>query len=227
MADETIKPYDYARASIAEMNIVEQLRDLTTRLYDVIDELNEILNDFFSERYEAIKVRFERVRHRKREFEKKYRDAMFHLVRVGIGLEFKDIYAQIYRLLLRFSEELESASLRLYELSIREAKLDDEITVSLQRFLEYIRNSLEGIADVTQYVFINAKRGLEGLDSVFVAEEHCDELYRELHLKMLRTRDAELLNLTILRELVEIFEDSMDTLMHVAENLRWIFMHKV
>jgi len=227
MAEEAIRPYDYTRTSIAEMNVVEQLRDLTTRLYDVIDEVGEILNDYFSERYEAIKVRFERVRHKKREFEKQYRDAMFHLVRVGIGLEFKDIYAQIYRLLLRFSEELESASLRVYELAIKGVKVDDEVAASLQRLLEHVRTSLENVSGATQYVFVNAKRGLEELDSILAAEESCDEIYRELHVKMLSLEDIGVLSLTILRELVDSLENSMDTLMHVAENLRWIFMHRV
>ncbi len=228
MSEDVIRPEsEYLRLAMAESNIIERLRELLIKLSDEVSEVYDAANDLFQNRYEALKARFEKIRKYKREFEELYRHSMFYLVRVGIGLQHRDVYARIYLGLLRFSESIETVGFRFVELAEAKASVDDDIVLGVQKFLDYIRNSLSQLATASQLLSMNATKALESIDEVLRNEDLCDEMYRDLYLALIsRSEKLPTLHLVILRDLLENVESSMDTLLHVAEDLRWIALHR-
>jgi len=229
MSEDIIKPEsEYLRLTMAESNIVERLRELLVKLHDEVGELYNAMNDLFQCRYEALKTRFERVHRYRREFEDLYRHAMSYLVRVGIGLQHRDVYARIYLELLRFAKTIELVCFHLVELAETRASVDDDIVLGVQKLVDYVRSSIMQLATATQLLSMNASKALENVDEVLRNGDLCDLMYRDLYLALISRHDRiPLFSLVILRDLFQKLSESMCSLLHVAEGLRWIALHKV
>jgi len=228
VAEEIIRPEsEYLKLTMAEGNVVERLRAMLAKLVDEFEELYQASHDLFQNRFEALKTRFERIRKHKKEFEDLYRHSMFYLIRVGIGLQHRDTYTRAYLELLRFAEDIEAVALRLVELAELNAKIDDSFVLGFQRFLEYIKESLSVLIDSTQLLTINANKAVEGFDKVIRNEDLCDDMYKDLLFALVHLSDKlKPIYIVSLRELLSFAEASMNSLLRVAEDLKWIALHR-
>ncbi len=226
MAEETLRPdLGYVQASVAEMNILENLRNLFLKLQDEVKELYESCRDVANNMIEAVKVRFERIRKHKLELESIYRDSMFYLFKVGPGLVHKDAYVRIHLIVLALAEDFETAGLRLLSLGEIGSQLDDETLSSFQKFLEYIMSSIESVVTAIQLLLENPKKSLEHLDRVSSNEDICDEIYRNVSISL--PKKASPIQLILIKDFVDLLERASDNILRISEELRYVAAHKI
>ncbi len=226
MSEGYLRPEDMVKISIAESNVAEQLRTLCRMLLDEYIYFRELLKLFMGTMYGAVESEYPKIRNAKDGVEQSIDRAMEYLIRVGIGLNFKDMYASIIQEIGKVAELLDAAAHRILILSKLEGKLSDRIQAFIERIADNIRASLEKFDSATSLLLVNPKKTIELVSDVFKIEEAVDELYRELSIALVTEVKSER-ELIVLKDIVEILEEVADVVRHAASALKYVALHKV
>ncbi|HDD26544.1 MAG TPA: hypothetical protein ENF75_05605 [Acidilobales archaeon] len=228
MAEEYIRPGSATSETIAEMNLIETIRNILRDLTTPVREFNDAIIDFEEGRYEAVKVRYARVRNRKNEIEDNVIKSTEYMIRVGPGLLFKDIYANILSALNAAAERVEAFMYRLYLLTtFDKIRFGDEIVSNVQEMIKIVLQQIESADIMLTYVASNPKRAVnEYLKSVKL-EDTLDDVYRAVSISVLKAFTTNVAVLMLVKEMIDKIEDLGDILKSIATQLHYIALHKV
>lgn len=226
MTESFIKPEDLVKISIAESNIAEQVRTLCKLLVDEYMYVNDLFKLFANHMYVAVESEYPKVRNSKENLENASDKAMEYLVRVGIGLGFKDIYASIMQEISKAAELLDTAAYKLVILSKLRPKLTDKISALMERILENIKLSLEKLDTAASLFLVNPKKAIEISFEISKIEASIDELYRDMNISLIAEVESEKV-LIILKDVVDTLEEIADVIRHAATYIRYISLHRV
>ncbi|RLG88192.1 MAG: hypothetical protein DRO15_03425 [Thermoprotei archaeon] len=226
MTESFIKPEDLVKISIAESNIAEQVRTLCKLLVDEYMYVNDLFKLFANHMYVAVESEYPKVRNSKENLENASDKAMEYLVRVGIGLGFKDIYASIMQEISKAAELLDTAAYKLVILSKLRPKLTDKISALMERILENIKLSLEKLDTAASLFLVNPKKAIEISFEISKIEASIDELYRDMNISLIAEIESEKV-LIILKDVVDTLEEIADVIRHAATYIRYISLHRV
>jgi len=226
MTESFIKPEDLVKISIAESNIAEQVRTLCKLLVDEYVYVKDLFKLFANHMYVAVESEYPKVRNSKESLENASDKAMEYLVRVGIGLGFKDIYASVIQEINKAAELLDTVAYKLVILSRLRSELSDKVSALMERILENIKLSLEKLDTVASLFLVNPKKAVEISFEISKIESSIDELYRDVNISLITDIKSEKV-LVILKDVIDVLEDIADIIKRVATYIRYISLHRV
>ncbi len=227
MAEEYYNPEDLRKASIAELNLIEMLKNVARLTEDTYTEVNDIVVSFLNKQLDMAKTRYVKARHMKNQTEELKDKAMEYLVRVSTSLLYKDAYRYVLVDLDKMSQNLDAIAYRLYLLADRGYTVDEGVAVDIKSFMNKIRNQLSVLTTAIEMLGINPKKSLEEAERIIRMEEDADQSYRELELKIFEEYAEKLPLLLVLKEIVDLLEETSDLARDAADNLKYIALHKV
>lgn len=227
MAEEYYNPEDLRKASIAELNLIEMLKNVARLAEDTYTEVNDIVVSFLDKQLDMVKTRYVKARHMKNQTEELKDKAMEYLVRVSTSLLYKDAYRYVLIDLDKMAQNLDAIAYRLYLLADRGYTVDEGVAVDIRSFMDKIREQLSVLTTVIEMLGINPKKSLEEAERIIRMEEDADQSYRELELKIFEEYTENLPLLLVLKEIVDLLEETSDLARDAADNLKYIALHKV
>ncbi len=227
MAEEYYNPEDLRKASIAELNLIEMLKNVARLAEDTYTEVNDIVVSFLNKQLDIAKTRYVKARHMKNQTEELKDKAMEYLVRVSTSLLYKDAYRYVLIDLDKMSQNLDAIAYRLYLLADRGYTVDEGVAADIRSFMDKIREQLSVLTTAIEMLGINPKKSLEDAERIIRMEEDADQSYRELELKIFEEYTEKIPLLLVLKEIVDLLEETSDLARDAADNLKYIALHKV
>jgi len=227
MAEEYYSPDDIRKASIAEMNLIEMLKSITRTVEDTFIEVNDIVLSLLGGKQETVKTRYVKARHMKNQTEELKDKAMEYLVRVSTSLLYKDVYRIVLTDLDRIAQNLDAVAYRLYLLADRGYTLKGTIVDRVKEFMNSIKKEISGLGSSIEMLAINPKKAIDYASEIIRMEEEVDQEYRELELKVFEDYADNIPLLLVLKEVVDLLEETSDLARDAADNIKYIALHKV
>ncbi len=229
MAEEYIGGAEAERraSSIAEMNVTELIQDLVRQVSDSVREAFAIFKNLSEGRFELVKASEEKVRNLKINAEEKRQRIMEYLVRVSPTLYNKDLFMYIASDVERIAQLMNGAVERMAMLAKKKKLPLKETANLLSEMVEKIIEEYEALLAATRMLLINPKKSIEDAHSAVKIEDEIDSLYRNLELHLYETYTDDLVTLMLLKEIIDMFEDTADKIRSAADNVKYIALHKV
>lgn len=227
MAEEYYSPDDLRKASIAEMNLIEMLKSITRTVEDTFIEVNDIVLSFLGGQLETVKTRYVKARYLKNQAEELKDKAMEYLVRVSTSLLYKDVYRIVLTDLDKIAQNLDAVAYRLYLLADKGYTLKGTIVDRVKEFMNDIRKEIAGLGSSIEMLAINPKKAIEHASEIIRMEEEVDQEYRELELMVFEGYADNIPLLLVLKEIVDLLEETSDLARDAADNIKYIALHKV
>lgn len=227
MAEEYYSPDDLRKASIAEMNLIEMLKSITRTVEGTFTEVNDIVLSFLGGQLETVKTRYVKARYLKNQAEELKDKTMEYLVRVSTSLLYKDVYRIVLTDLDKIAQNLDAVAYRLYLLADKGYTLKGTIVDRVKEFMNNIRKEIAGLGSSIEMLAINPKKAIEHASEIIRMEEEVDQEYRELELIVFEGYADNIPLLLVLKEIVDLLEETSDLARDAADNIKYIALHKV
>ena len=153
--------------------------------------------------------------------------AIEYLVRVTPSLLNKDIYRTIIIALSKISQDIDSATYRTKILASKNKVLDTDTTKMLEKILEEFTKQYNKLLNTIRLLGINPANAAKTADEVLKIEETIDKLYREASLMLYENLENDIPVLLITKEFVDLIESASDLVRDIAENIKYLALHKV
>ncbi len=215
------------REALAEMHIVELLHSLARNTCDTIREVDVLLNDLSEGKVEIIKAKHPRVRNFKNMSEEMKSRILEYIVRVSPSLINKDIYIKIAYDLEKVAQLMNGITHRLLILASRNLLPTQRIGRNMSDFMKTLIEEFEILRKAILMITVNPRKTIDDCKSVFKIEDELDDRYRALEVELYETQQDNLLLVMLLKEIIEMMEDSADLTKDAAEHLMYIAMHKL
>ena len=227
MAEEYISFDDVRKQTLAEMNLVEQIVNLARHVEDTVREANVIINSYIKGQFEVVKAKYERVNTLKNSSEEVKSKVIEYIVRVTPGLMNKDIYRTIVLALERIAQSADAAAYRARMLALRAKIMNEEVGNRILELLNLFMNQYANVVSSLRMLAVNPPGALKHVDEILKLEESIDGIYKEIGIQLYDSMQDDIPALMITKELVDILENCSDLAREVAENVRYLALHKV
>ncbi len=226
MAEEFINPYDMSRLSVAEMNLLERMRSDSRILGAEISELKTMLREILGGSVYVAKSREERVRKLKEDLQAECFKTLEYLVRTGLGLSFKDIYAEVITGIIAAGESTADLSLYLGILGPGNP-LPGEVARSIEAFVDVVEEEARRLEELLTSLNTNPKAAPLNASEIEKLEEQADEIYRSLVPSIIKNLSKAPETMLPIMEVVERLEGVSDTIWRLSVYLKYVAMHRV
>lgn len=223
MTEEYINPYDMTRLSIAEMNLLEKMRSDSRIVGDTLSELRAMIVEKLGGAQYIAKGREERVRKLKEDIQEECFKTLEYLVRTGVGLAFKEIYAEVITGMISVGERASDLSLYLESLG---PHVPQEISASVEDLASAVEEQAKKLEDLLASLNINPSSAPKSALEIERLEERADELYRILVVSILRGLSKSPEIMIPVKEVVEMLEEISDTIWRLSVLLKYVAMHR-
>ncbi|HWQ16486.1 MAG TPA: DUF47 family protein [Sulfolobales archaeon] len=229
MAEEFINPYDMSRLSVAEMNLLEKMssdsRILRAEIFELRSMLREVIGGGRGNPY-AVKSMEEKIRKLKEDLQAEGFKTLEYLVRTGLGLSFKDIYAEIITGIIAVGESTADLSLYLGILGPG-ATIPSDIARSIESLAEVVEEEAKKFEELLTSLNINPKAASGNAAEIEKLEEQADEIYRALMPSIVKSLSKSPETMLPIMEIVERLEGISDTIWRLSIYLKYVAMHRV
>ncbi len=225
--------YDYEKeervqVSLAESTLEEQMLGLARSVDDSIKELRQILEGLSKGDVDLVKSRYEKVRGAKNMAERVKDDALRYMAGLGVMLYNSDVYRSVFLELARVAMNIDGVAHRA--LLLAENGNINSIPVELWSMILSLVDSLQkqynSLLSAVRILSSNPNRSFQEANNVLSLEEEIDNLYRKTTIAMYRMLREDIIVLMLVRDLVDLLEDSADLMRNVAENLRFLALYR-
>lgn len=217
-----------SRESIAEYSIIEQTRSIVRAAIQIFRELLSQIKDLSDGKVEVVKIRHERIRSAKNSIEGSLITVMEYIVRTAPALMLKDIYVSIIENVLKSVESCEAASYRALALTSRGlSKLDDMLYALAESMIRNSISMTETIDSMLNLISVNPKKVGELYIDVVKLEDTVDNFYRNALLELVKSKEYDVGELVLIKELIDKLEDAADRLKDVATHLKYLSLHRI
>lgn len=226
MAEEYINPYDMTRLSIAEMNLLEKMRSDSRILGAEVEELRLLFQEIFGRNEYASKSRVERIRKLKEELQVEGFKTLEYLVRTGIGLPFKDIYAEVITGMISVGESTADLSLYL-DIIGSGSQFQEDIYRSIESLIGVVGDQAKKLEDLLASLNTNPKNAPRDALEIERLEEQADEIYRNTIPSVIRSLSKNPEAMVPVMEVIERLEGISDTIWRLSIYLKYVAMHRI
>jgi len=226
LAEEYVNPYDMSRLSIAEMNLLEKMRGDSRILEGEIAELKAMLLEVLGGNIYAAKGRMERVRKLKEDLQIEGFKTLEYLVRTGLGLQFKDIYAEVITGIISVGESAADISLYLDILN-GAPTVKGEVARPIEDLMAVVEGQAKKLEDLLASLNTNPKAAPKDAAEIERLEEQADEIYRDTIPQIARGLAKAPDAMIPLMEIIERLEGISDTLWRLSIYLKYVAMHRI
>ncbi len=163
--------------SIAEDNIIENLRTLLTRSCDAFRELHDSLNDLASGKLELAKARMQKLLHMLGNFRSEYHTFALYLARVLPNLERNLLYLDTYRAIRDLNRSIEILVLHLAAIARHGSEIVSKIGSLTVPFANAMLSTTLKLIDAATILTSNPRKSLEFVEEARGSLQQCrDEL---------------------------------------------------
>jgi len=226
LTEEYINPYDMTRLSIAEMNLLEKMRSDSRILGAEVEELRLLFQEIFGRNQYASKSRVERIRKLKEELQVEGFKTLEYLVRTGIGLPFKDIYAEVITGMISVGESTADLSLYL-DIIGSGSQFQEDIYRSIESLIGVVRDQTKKLEDLLASLNTNPKNAPRDALEIERLEEQADEIYRNTIRSVIRGLSKNPEAMVPVMEVIERLEGISDTIWRLSIYIKYVAMHRV
>jgi uncharacterized protein Yka (UPF0111/DUF47 family) len=220
--------YDETELTLTEMSLAEQLLSLARNVSDAIrDSMNAVV-DLAGGDYEAVKQRAHKVRGYKNGAERIKDSIIYYLARLSITLPLHDIYRQIVLQLDRIAQNSDAIAYRLSVLvSKAEPRMSKSFSSKLTSMAQLVNSEFAALLSAIRLLQENPRRSLDEARKVASLEEEIDQKYRELELDVITEMRDNIVGMMLMREIIDLIEDTADVIKDAAENILYLALYKV
>jgi hypothetical protein len=225
LAEEFINPYDMSRLSIAEMNLLEKMKSDSKILADEILELKTMFQEILGKNMQAARNRMEKIRKHKEDLQAEGFKTLEYLVRTGLGLQFKDIYAEVITGMIAVGESAADVSLYLDILNSG-SSIPGDVAKPIEELILVVEGQAKKLEDLLASLNVNPKTAPKDSAEIEALEEQADEVYRNTIPYIIKNMSKSPEALVPVMEIIERLEGISDTLWRLSIYLKYVAMHR-
>jgi len=207
MASDVLEPRQTRiELSLAEENLVEQLRNIILKLSNMMRDINGLLDDIFSDRFESIKLKAPRLLTLYREIREDCRRVKLYLARISIGLQDSKYYLEIVNETTSILESLYTVTTILSALTKQNISLKESSIVYLQKIIMSLSNLLNDYAELLKILIVAPTKFLEISDRSIKTLNEIRDIFENLSSDVFSDRDSVQIIVLIVQELRSIIK---------------------
>ncbi len=220
--------YDETETTLAEMSLAEQLLALARNVSDALRDSMSAVNDFVGGDYEAVRQRAVKVRGYKNGAERVKDNIMYYLARLSYLLPLSDVYRQVVLQLDRIAQNSDAVAYRLSVLvSEASPRLSKSFGTKLSEMAKLVNLEYETLLSAVRLLQENPRRSIDEARKAMSLEEEVDQKYRELEIDVIREMKEDMVALMLMREVIDLVEDTADVIKDAAENILFLALYKI
>jgi len=226
LTEEYINPYDMSRFSIAEMNLLEKMRSDSRILLNEVVELKTMLREILDKDIYAARGRMEKIRKFKEDLQAEGFKTLEYLVRTGLGLQFKDIYAEVITGMISVGESAADISLYLDILN-NGSSVPSEVAKPIEDLISIVEGQAKKLEELLISLNSNPQAAPKDAIEIEKLEEQADEIYRYAIPHIVKNLSRSPDTMVPVMEIIERLEGISDTLWRLSIYLKYVAMHRV
>ncbi len=227
MTAEYIGVEDIRRRSIAELNLIEMLIAESRQTTETFSYVISMIDNYTNDRFEIVKALYDKARYSKDKTEELKDKALEYLISVGAGLVSKDMYWTVIVNLDKISQNLDGVAYRLLVLAAKAMSIDSGLGKDIKVFTEMVKKEFDQLATAIRMLGVNPRKCIDASKAVTKMEEDIDTAYRDLEFKLFEKYSSDIPRLMVLKEIVDLLEETADIIRSTAEYVKFIALHKV
>lgn len=182
MASEIVEPeVERVKISLAEENLIEQVYNYVSRLTSIVQEIKNVLDDLFNQRFEVAKVRSGKIQ----EDIKALQDLRFGLVRyvtkVSMSITYGSYYISLVDALTSLTNSLHSLILNLELLSSLRMAIGEQLILTLHNVLEQIKHIVSNVCNILKYIIESPSRVPHYISTLQKESGNLVQIFRDLY----------------------------------------------
>ncbi len=214
--------------TLAEISLAEQLLVLARNVNDALRDAIASLNEFLNMDFNAVKQRSSKVRGYKNGAERIKDRIIEYLARLGLSLPLRDVYRQLALQLDRIAQNSDAIAYRLTVIASRgEKRFTSAFVTRLREMGDLVLREYETLLNSIRMLQENPRRSIDEARRVMLLEDEVDQRYRTLEVDVLEELKDDIIKLMIMREIIDLVEDTADVIKDAAENILFLALYKV
>jgi len=200
--------------SLAEENLIEQLRNIILKLSNMVRDINSILDDIFNDMFESAKLKVPRLLALYREIREENRRAKLYLARISIGLQNSKYYLEIINETTNILESLYTVTTAISALIKQNVVVKESSILYLQKTMMSLSNLLNDYAELLKMLIGSSSKFLEISDRDIKTLNEIRDIFEGLFPDVLSGEDRNLVQIIalIVQELRFIIRSSTNIL---------------
>lgn len=189
------------------------------KVIEVTRKCPQLFECFLNNDFEKAKQLYNEVRAGEAEVDNARRMVSRELAEIGAILLSREDFLRFTNLTGEIADFIEGLSFRLVQVMQHEWKTPREVKEDMLKLADAVLETVLKLREVLMVLTYGSSRALEVASEVEVAEQKVDELYRNLDIKLL-TSKIEIPALLMLRDIIQLLEDSADKAEDAADAAR-------
>ncbi|ADM28180.1 hypothetical protein Igag_1377 [Ignisphaera aggregans DSM 17230] len=184
--------------SLAEENLVEQLRNIILKLSNMVRDINSILDDIFNDMFESAKLKVPRLLALYREICEDNRRTKLYLARISIGLQNSKYYLEIINETINILESLYIVTTAISAIIKQNAVVKESSILYLQKIMMLLSNLLNDYAELLKMLIGAPSKFLEISDRGIKTLNEIRDIFEGLFPDILSGEDRNLVQIIAL-----------------------------
>jgi predicted phosphate transport protein (TIGR00153 family) len=189
------------------------------RVQDQTRKVPQMIEAFMKSDKEKAKELFNEIRNGEEEVDNARRLVSQELAEIGAILLSREDFLRFTNLTSEIADFSEGIAFRLNEITSHRWNVSMEIKKDLLRLSEAVFDTVLRLREAVMVLNYGASKTMEKAKDVEIAERKVDAIYRELEIKILTTK-MDLPALILLRDVIQLLEDSADKAEDAADAVR-------
>ena len=216
MASDVLEPRQTRiELSLAEENLIEQLRNIVLKLSNMMRDVNGVLDNIFNDMFESAKIKISRLLALYREIREDNRRIKLYLARISIGLQNSKYYLEIINETMNILESLYTVTTAISALTTKQNVVIKESSILyLQKIIISLSNLLNDYAELLKTLIGASAKFLEVSDRDIKTLNEIRDIFESLFPNIFSEEDRDLIQIMLLiaQELRFIIKSSTNIL---------------
>lgn len=189
------------------------------KVLDLTRKVPQAMDYFIKNDKEKAKQLFNEIRSSEDEVDKARRLVSQELAEIGAILISREDFLRFTNLTSEIADFSEGIAFRLVEIMEHNWNVPGDIKKDLLKLSEAVQDTAQKLRETMMVLTYGSSKTMEKAKDVEIAERVVDEIYRELEIKILGSK-LDLPALILLRDVLQLLEDSADKAEDAADALR-------
>lgn len=194
-------------------------QDHLRKVLDLTRKVPQMIDCFINENREKAKQLFNEIRSAEDDVDKARRLVSQELAEIGAILFSREDFLRFTNLTSEIADFCEGIAFRIVEIMEHDWNVPKDIKNDLMRLSEAVLEAVFKLRETMMVLSYGSAKTLEKAKDVEIAERVVDELYREIEIKLLNCK-MEFPAFILLRDIIQLFEDSADKAEDAADAAR-------
>lgn len=194
-------------------------QDHLRKVLDLARKVPQLIDCFTKNDKQHAKNFYTEIRNGEEEVDKARRLVSQELAEIGAILISREDFLRFTNLTSEIADFSEGIAFRIVEIMEHDWNVPADIKKDLLRLSESVLEAVQKLRETMMVLTYGPAKTMEKAKDVEVAEREVDEIYRELEIKLLNSK-IELPSLILLRDVLQLLEDSADKAEDASDAVR-------